>query len=323
MDIMQEYMAVRIARWYKKKSLANKIAILMLIVALCALVSDKLEFYFPRVPDEIPDKIISFKLSLEDPGKPSLPANEIQKTPFFGRREEIEALFKFAEDNRKFSWWMVCGEGGTGKSRLAEELALRLSKKLWNAGFIDLSRSPSVTWNTWKPDKPTFIVVDNAALYVAMRNHSSDNSPKPNDLVSIIKSLSEHADSFEYPVRLLLLERTYKQQDATQQDGIQQGIIYTPWFQTLKDHTEKDASCHTPDSAPLELGPLVDKDLIDIAQNVLNERPPKDFLAKLEKIDPQKRPLYAIYLATYMKEYSRPEQHRSAPHNSDRYDSFT
>lgn len=40
---------------------------------------------------------------------------------FTGREEEQETLTQFLEEDKKFSWWIILGEGGMGKSRLALE----------------------------------------------------------------------------------------------------------------------------------------------------------------------------------------------------------
>jgi hypothetical protein len=58
-----------------------------------------------------------------------------QKTPFLGRKEEMEELEKFLADEKSFCWWIVTGEGGLGKSRLALELCLR-NGNVWRAGFL-------------------------------------------------------------------------------------------------------------------------------------------------------------------------------------------
>lgn len=40
---------------------------------------------------------------------------------FIGRETEQTALYHFLEEDKKFSWWTILGEGGMGKSRLALE----------------------------------------------------------------------------------------------------------------------------------------------------------------------------------------------------------
>ncbi|MDL2268664.1 ATP-binding protein, partial [Desulfosarcina sp. OttesenSCG-928-A07] len=253
-----------------------------------------------------PPKIIPPSFSTEDSGKPPLP-DHIQKTPFFGRKKEIEDLSTFAsEDTRKFSWWMVCGAGGTGKSRLASEFTSRLAEKPWHAGFIDLGKTPRVTWDTWKPDKPTVIIVDNAARFIAAEPDPLDDTPKPADLFSILTILSAQADAFKHPVRLLLLERAYKQQEAKEEGPTRQQAITTVWFERLK---KLKAFCHDPDALPLELNTLGDLELLNIAREKLGPDTPKDFVATLENIDPLKRPLFAEYLALYLLEGSMLGQH--------------
>ncbi|MDL2270127.1 tetratricopeptide repeat protein, partial [Desulfosarcina sp. OttesenSCG-928-A07] len=300
---MKKFMAAWFADWQKK--LKDHAVIIGLFIGILTLLTGGIGIWLSRIPPEIPPKIIAPILSPEAPGEPPLPTH-IRKTPFFGRKEEIKTLFQFASgDKRKFSWWLVCGAGGTGKTRLAAEFASRLAKKSWNAGFIDLGRMPRVTWDTWKPDKPAFIIVDNASLYVAMDPpRPLDDSARPADLVRMMTMLSERADSFDYPVRLLLLERTWKQQEAKEDDAARQREISTAWFERLQ---KQNASCYQPDR-PLELGPLEDEGLMNIARNKLGEKTPQDFIRQLSKIDPLKRTLFAEYLALYLQEHGPPMQ---------------
>jgi hypothetical protein len=45
-----------------------------------------------------------------------------QKTiPVLGRKREFQALTAFLAAPAPFSWWVIVGDGGTGKSRLALE----------------------------------------------------------------------------------------------------------------------------------------------------------------------------------------------------------
>ena len=77
---------------------------------------------------------------------------------FSGRRDEMNLLESFLGGQEKFSWWIITGPAGAGKSRLALELCEAV-QGAWHAGF--LSRTDSFgDWTHWLPTQPTLIVLD-------------------------------------------------------------------------------------------------------------------------------------------------------------------
>ena len=58
-----------------------------------------------------------------------------RRVPFFGRRAEMERLCDFLGTPGAFSWWLVTGRGGQGKSRLAVEFCLRAGTA-WRVGIL-------------------------------------------------------------------------------------------------------------------------------------------------------------------------------------------
>ena len=54
-----------------------------------------------------------------------------ESTQFYGRTDEIEKLKIFCQNKEKFLWWLVVGEGGTGKSRLVYEFGKEIANKGW------------------------------------------------------------------------------------------------------------------------------------------------------------------------------------------------
>jgi hypothetical protein len=48
-----------------------------------------------------------------------------------GREKELERLDEFCDNERKLSWWIVTGEGGSGKSKLCYEFANRRRRVGW------------------------------------------------------------------------------------------------------------------------------------------------------------------------------------------------
>ena len=54
-----------------------------------------------------------------------------QKSVFVGREKEIAMLRKFCDTDIPFQWWVVCGEGGSGKSRLCFEFGKIMHEQNW------------------------------------------------------------------------------------------------------------------------------------------------------------------------------------------------
>ena len=79
-------------------------------------------------------------------------------TPLIGREPELVALQRWVDAPANASVWILAGEGGIGKTRLAAEFAESLVTKKWSAGFVDLARFNDVASLTL--DKRTLLLVD-------------------------------------------------------------------------------------------------------------------------------------------------------------------
>ena len=75
---------------------------------------------------------------------------------FEGRDEEMRELLAWADDSRRVLCRFVIGDGGTGKTRLAAELAERLREDGWSAGFARLDERSSVLTH----EASTLLIVD-------------------------------------------------------------------------------------------------------------------------------------------------------------------
>ena len=124
------------------------------------------------------------------------------RVPFYGRTQEMNDLMDFLkheQHQRPFRWWMWTGAGGSGKSRLAQELCLVAEDQGWHVGFFP--RQTSYTdWEQWHVEEPTLVVID----YVAERWK---------EMQAAIAAL-ENSLRLKAPVRFLLLER-----DAVDEQG--------------------------------------------------------------------------------------------------------
>lgn len=121
-----------------------------------------------------------------------------QWLPFVGRVEQLEEIAAFRDENAKFTWKLIYGHGGVGKSRLALEACKEAGGKGWHAGFLHVSSLQQLTdrenGKPWQPAKPCFLVIDYP-------------SEAPNDVAKFIKDLSDRHETLSYPVRILLLDR--------------------------------------------------------------------------------------------------------------------
>ena len=121
--------------------------------------------------------------------------------PFLGREDDIDLLHRFAGDPSfggrvfNFRWMLLTGDSGDGKTRLAYEFTRKRLNDLWYKGKLDFANLKDfVNPSKWRPVKPTFIVID----YV---------QSVPKEVYALLLAFSTKAASYEFPVRLLLLER--------------------------------------------------------------------------------------------------------------------
>ncbi len=189
--------------------------------------------------------------------------------PLVGYGFEIGRLKGFLHSGNRFSWWLMTGKAGAGKSRLALELCLD-SKDAWDAGFLP-EEFEFKKWRDWQPSRPTLIVVDYASVRVA-------------EIRTMIAALYGRASPLRQPVRLLLLERD------NEGDW---------WKELLGSGTSRlvgEASLY---QEPIRLNGLTEQDLWTIVRHFLKKpRMPKlprknQVLKSLKEIDPLRRPLFA------------------------------
>jgi Tetratricopeptide repeat/PPR repeat len=198
-----------------------------------------------------------------------------RRVPFLGRQVEMERLRAFLNIDKPFSWWLMTGSGGQGKSRLALEFCLRAGTA-WRAGFLP-ETSQFSHWDNWQPESATLIVVD----YVAGR---------PEQVRRIITTLlhREQTDPLDAPVRLLLLERSKE----------------SSWWDKLisNDQTGYAIEHSQFDIEPLDLCPMTEDDLWQGIASILTDSgkalPDRaETLAAVRQIDPEGRPLFAAFAA--------------------------
>ncbi|MCA9291623.1 MAG: hypothetical protein KDA25_10890, partial [Phycisphaerales bacterium] len=195
-------------------------------------------------------------------------------TDLFGRDDAMAALEAFLDAPKPdFSWWMVTGPGGMGKSRLALDLCVDRVND-WDVGFF-VSAEDRV-WSSWTPRCPTLIVFD----YLLT---------KTDELARAIGLMTGR--SFPHPVRFLILER---EAHGAWWEGIRsadQGQHRTN--QILSRHGEA-----------LELAGLDEDDRCRLFAELLPDEPDHRHLARLaHQLDPQGRPLYAAMAAQAVRDH--------------------
>lgn len=138
--------------------------------------------------------------------------------PFQPRPADVDRLDDFLHGSERFTWWAIIGEGGMGKSRLAQEIIQRCLDAGWEAGF--LNRNTGQDWlkdkhRFWQPAFPTLIVLDYA-------------SERTTELLTFLAELHARAAGLRQPVRILLLDRP--------------GAV-GPLFSDLLDKQKQDGHC--------------------------------------------------------------------------------
>ncbi|QIE43105.1 hypothetical protein G5B39_13770 (plasmid) [Rhodobacteraceae bacterium SC52] len=122
--------------------------------------------------------------------------------PFQSRSAELARISSFLQADDDFLWWIVTGEGGAGKSRLALQACIEASRDLgWDAGFTQYQTlSPELDRiANWQPTRPTLFVIDYALA----------------DAEGVRKTLARFSrvwqQSGRSAVRILLIERRIDQ----------------------------------------------------------------------------------------------------------------
>ena len=130
-----------------------------------------------------------------------------QFTPLIGRELELNELRRFRDSTERFSWFVLVGQGGVGKTRLALHFAKESAHQGWYAGFI--ARGPLARFvrhpgfDHWEPMCDTLIIVD----YAATKTESLMDLIEHCARLNVAGKDSPEDPDPRWRVRILLLER--------------------------------------------------------------------------------------------------------------------
>lgn len=195
-----------------------------------------------------------------------------QRVPFIGHTAELEKLWAFMDTEQPFLWWLITGEGGSGKSRLALELCLR-HQETWKVGFLPDSSGYN-RWSEWTPKGPTLIIVDYCSL-------------RAKEIQSIVLALATREPPLEHRVRLLLVERSINGQWWTDFHG-------TGTTRLLVESVGHDEPITTSEMTDDQLWQAI---TVILEKSAIKLPDKEETLRALLKLDPLRRPLFATLAA--------------------------
>jgi hypothetical protein len=212
---------------------------------------------------------------------------------FVGRKQELEELHAFLKSRPHkpgidFLWAFWTGPGGQGKSRLAWQFCRAAQIKGWTAGF--LGSTPFAEWCSWEITDPTLLVIDQVAR-------------RPATIRNAILALSQNTNHIIAPLRLLLLERSFEPTDPWVEDFSSPGSDDTRYLLEYMYGSPKSLVQAQRPLEPLSLEELwqVMTAVLDVFKKTYPDR--ELTLKRLEKIDPSRRPLFAIFMAKAIAEH--------------------
>jgi len=187
----------------------------------------------------------------------------------FGRCEETKALNKFCEDTSKnLTWWVVAGEGGSGKSKLCYEFSKEMEREGWSVCWPQYRSESDLKECSEKLPNDTLFVIDYAEDNIAV-------------IGKWITTLG--VDKYQnIKIRVLLLQRRVEQLDdlrntrfanSENRANLKDAMYGEPlWLSHLKDgalrsaindfatHKTDEKRLMTPDSTELILNKLKEID---------------------------------------------------------------
>lgn len=225
----------------------------------------------------------------ENAENPNLYHFRYQFTQLRGRDIEKSRLRDFIYlpeiNSKRFAWCLLTGEGGSGKSRIAQELALEAARAGYYAGFYNASQydiDAPAGWSRWEPRVPVFIIIDYAFA----------NSLKAIEIIRMLDQFNSRENKGLPAIRLLLLERSSNQN----------------WEDKVRGNPAVNSTQHP----TIALGALNSESQWHIMSDVISklnparipevEKSKADWLSTLDEIDQKRRPLFTFLAAVALSE---------------------
>ena len=254
-----------------------------LIAELQEHISKKLEYLSPSIP------VIRVETSADNPFVYSARQIPYQKRALETQLREAE---EFVSCDKTFTWHVVSGEGGTGKSRFIWELFERHGVEFCG-GFLE--KGTTFNWHSWKPSEPTLIAIDYAGEY-------------PKKARTLLSALIGNKESYKYPVRVVLIERE-GQINFDEDTGIPEWLkgvfkVEKTIKQAMKDTYFNESKNAISLNSQYKDEDNHNDDIWEIIQTFA-EGCRLDKVATLKEfasIDPKKRPLFAAFYGDAKKD---------------------
>jgi|GEM_PF-394481 len=205
-------------------------------------------------------------------------------THFVGRVQELRFFHNFLEEDKTFAWTMLSGPGGSGKSRLANEICVKAEDLNWVAGFTRLDQNKSFSWENFHFPTDMLIVIDYAQA-------------RPEEAQHIIDILCTrfNKNTLSKKVRVILLERHF---DQNLTDKL------------FSAHIKSSETYFGDGQHPIRLNKLEEDARWQIILQTNKGKEAEKYviknkaeiLAQLNKQDPDKRPLFTFFSGVALSE---------------------
>ena len=207
-------------------------------------------------------------------------------TSLIGRDKEINILLDMCNSCERFYWIGISGRGGSGKSKLAYELCLRMQKQYWKVIF-------SSKFKYSKDDISDFLKNPVGDILICLDYINQDKD----DIFEFIKYvIIEKLNSYKYKIRYVLIERDDK--DVKTEDYDIEGYNYLKKNKVVNfKENIKLEMLSDQDMKSIVLDYMVKQNKANLSNINLNDSL-NLVINSLKTVDPEfKRPLYALIIA--------------------------
>lgn len=206
-----------------------------------------------------------------------------QYMPFRGRGVELSFLFDFLDSENQFSWMMLKGAGGSGKSRLVQQLCLLSKDQGFLAGFyrIEQAMPPDDDRRIGK-SLPLLIIID----------YATSDIEKVTGLIRYFQEkigTAKRYNNATNKIRLIVVDRDFKGNwdDATSD---LRASYFGHYLALEVTNNDDDIRWHI-------IEEVIRKEIPSEAENKLASvnSVKSNIISALDDLDPLRRPLFAFF----------------------------